>query len=103
MVSENILNQLFNGLKEAGIFSVQIDESQNIENNPQLMVFARFTFRSDTVEELLFYEPLKTTTGLNWNNKSHIVSCIASREKNYEGNEEPKEGQTSDQPKDKRE
>ncbi|XP_064412969.1 zinc finger BED domain-containing protein 5-like [Latimeria chalumnae] len=61
-MSQDILEQVVHGLKQARKFVIQIDESVDIEDNPQLMVFVRYKTDDNIVEEFLFCEPLRTTT-----------------------------------------
>lgn len=61
-MSQDIFEQLFNDLKQAGKFSVPIDKSVHIEDNPQLMVLARYKTDDEIVKEFFFCKPLGTTT-----------------------------------------
>lgn len=70
LMSENILKQLVHQVIAANKFSIQIDESVDIQNNAQLMVFIRYRSSDDFREDFLFCEPLLTTaTGLDIFNK----------------------------------
>lgn len=60
LMSENILKQLLHQVIAANKFSIQIDESVDIQNNAQLMVFIRYRSTDDFREEFLFCEPLLT-------------------------------------------
>jgi len=57
-MSENILKQLLYQVIAVNKFSIQIDESVDIQNNAQLMVFIRYRSTGDFCEEFLFCEPL---------------------------------------------
>jgi len=54
LMSENILKQLLHQVIAANNFSIQIDESVDIQNNAQLMVIIRYRSTDDFREEFLF-------------------------------------------------
>lgn len=58
---QDILEQVVNCLKQAAKFSLQIDESVDIKDSPQLMMFARCKTNDDIVERFLFCKPPKPT------------------------------------------
>jgi len=49
-------------LKDCNFFALQIDESTDITNMAQLIVFIRFDRNNEIIEEFLFCEPLQTHT-----------------------------------------
>ncbi|XP_050520589.1 SCAN domain-containing protein 3-like [Daktulosphaira vitifoliae] len=53
----NIKNKLLLYLKNCNFFALQIDESTDIANMAQLMVFIRFDRNDEIIEEFLFYLP----------------------------------------------
>ena len=53
-MSEDIEEQVVSQIKQAGMFSLQFDESTDVTTCPQLMVFVRYTYESSLKEELLF-------------------------------------------------
>ena len=57
-IKENVLSRM----KRAGKWSFQLDESTDIGNDAQLMVFVRFEGEVDLEEEFLLCTPFKTTT-----------------------------------------
>jgi hypothetical protein len=44
------------------MFSRQLDESIEVANLAQLLVYVRYVYSDDTKTELLFYKPLETRT-----------------------------------------
>lgn len=61
-MSSNIKNKLLLYLKDCNFFALQIDESTDITNMVQLMVFIRFDRNDEIIEEFLFCKPLQTHT-----------------------------------------
>ncbi|CAI6372309.1 unnamed protein product [Macrosiphum euphorbiae] len=61
-MSSNIKNKLLLYLKDCNFFALQIDESTDITNMAQLMVFIRFDRNDEIIEEFLFCKPLQTHT-----------------------------------------
>ncbi|KAL4082946.1 hypothetical protein QTP88_029444 [Uroleucon formosanum] len=59
-MSSNIKNKLLLYLKDCNFFALQIDESTDITNMAQLMVFIRFDRNDEIIEEFLFCKPLQT-------------------------------------------
>ena len=63
-ISADILRQTIAAVKQSGKFSLQLDESTDIGNDAQLMVFVRYRASEDYVEQFLFCRQLtKNTTG----------------------------------------
>ena len=63
-MAEDIRSQLIVKLKSSahGLFSIQLDESTDVSNISQLMVFVRWATSDGLQEEILFCSPLETTT-----------------------------------------
>ena len=53
-LSDNILTQTIGRIKESGKFSLQLDETTDVESNAQLMVFVRYRTEEDYEEQFLF-------------------------------------------------
>ena len=63
-ISEDILQQTIASVKRSGKFSLQLDETTDIGNDTQLMVFVRYLDTNDYMEQFLFCCPLaKNNTG----------------------------------------
>ena len=63
-ISEDIPQQAIASVKRSGKFSLQLDETTDIGNDTQLMVFVRYLDTNDNMEQFLFCSPLaKNTTG----------------------------------------
>ena len=61
-LSDNVLQQTIASVKRSGKFSLQQDETTDIGNDAQLMVFVRYHDTNDYVEEFLFCPPLTKNT-----------------------------------------
>ncbi|XP_066450060.1 SCAN domain-containing protein 3-like [Eleutherodactylus coqui] len=63
-MSADILDQVIHEIKSAPlpIFSIQLDESTDVANCAQLLVYVRYINDSDFKDEFLFCKPLETTT-----------------------------------------
>ena len=61
-MSCNIKSQLLAKVKASPVFAIQLDESVDVENLSQLLVFVRFVHDQIIEEDLLSCRPLKTTT-----------------------------------------
>ncbi|XP_040275677.1 protein ZBED8-like [Bufo bufo] len=63
-MSADILSQVVQEIKSAPlpIFSIQLDESTDVANCSQLLVFVRYINDGDFKDEFLFCKPLETTT-----------------------------------------
>lgn len=57
----DIRDQVVEGIKSSPWFAVQCDESTDVANCCQLLVFARYIYEDNIKEELLFVKDLKTT------------------------------------------
>ena len=63
-LSVDILQQTIVAVEQSGKFSLQLDETTDIGNDAQLMVFVRYRAADDYVEQFLFCCQLsKNTTG----------------------------------------
>jgi hypothetical protein len=62
LISEDMLDQVITSLEKTEKFSLQTNESVDIGNNPQLMVFVRYKEEVNYHEEFLFCSSLSTTT-----------------------------------------
>ena len=62
-MSCDILDQIVQEIKDSPIrISLQLDESTDVSNMSQLIVYARYIKDGDVKDEFLFCEPLQTTT-----------------------------------------
>ncbi|XP_015685817.1 protein ZBED8-like, partial [Protobothrops mucrosquamatus] len=63
-MSADILDQVIQEIKSAPlpIFSIQLDESTDVANCSQLLVYVRYINDGDFKDEFLFCKPLETTT-----------------------------------------
>lgn len=61
-MSSNIEETLILQLQECTYFALQIDESTDVTNMAQLLVFVRFDYHEDIREEFLFCKPLESNT-----------------------------------------
>ena len=63
-MSADIMEQVIQEMKSAplGIFSIQLDESTDVANSSQLLVYVRYIYEGDFKDEFLFCKPLETTT-----------------------------------------
>ena len=63
-MSEDILCQIIQELKETptGLFSIQLDETTDVTNFAQLLVYVRYYKNKKIKEEFLFCKPLQTST-----------------------------------------
>nr|XP_056706361.1 zinc finger BED domain-containing protein 5-like [Euleptes europaea] len=63
-MSADILDQVIQEIKSAPlpIFSIQLDESTDVANCAQLLVYVRYINDGDFKDEFLFCKPLETTT-----------------------------------------
>ena len=58
-ISENQLQQLIDRVKNSPRFAIQLDESTDITNAAQLMVFIRYAYDSNMLEDMLFCQPME--------------------------------------------
>ena len=58
------MEQVIQEMKSAplGVFSVQLDESTDVANCSQLLVYVKYIYEGDFKDEFLFCKPLETTT-----------------------------------------
>ncbi|GLV20116.1 hypothetical protein CBL_21336, partial [Carabus blaptoides fortunei] len=62
-MSEDILQQIVEDIKNSPVkVSIQLDESTDVDNYSQLMVYIRYVKEQSVIEEFLFCEPLDLTT-----------------------------------------
>ena len=61
-MSCNIKSQLLAKVKASPVFAIQLNESVDVENLSQLLVFVRYFHDQSIEDDLLFCHPLKTTT-----------------------------------------
>ena len=61
-MSEDFLQQIIASVKRSGKFSLQLDETTDIGNDAQLMVFMRYLDTNDYMEQFLFCRPLAKNT-----------------------------------------
>ncbi|XP_059097468.1 protein FAM200C-like [Tigriopus californicus] len=62
-MSQNIITQVVSEIKQSPAkISMQIDESTDVSNHSQLLVFVRYVHEKNIKEEFLFCERLETTT-----------------------------------------
>ena len=89
-MSLNVKEQLVSSIKQGGEYSLQIDESTDVSDDVQLLVYVRYLGENTLEEEFLFCRALETTTrgedifalvdsfmkeeGLEWNNWSRICT-----------------------------
>ena len=57
-ISEDVLQQTIASVKRSGKFSLQLDETIDIGNDAQLMMFVRYLDTNDYMEQFLFCRPL---------------------------------------------
>ncbi|XP_066980131.1 general transcription factor II-I repeat domain-containing protein 2B-like [Macrobrachium rosenbergii] len=60
--SGDIKEQVVAAIKESGKFSLQLDESTDVSDDAQLLVYVRYQGKSDIEENFLFCKRLETTT-----------------------------------------
>ena len=89
-MSLNVKEQLVSSIKQGGEYSLQIDESTDVSDDAQLLVYVRYLGENTLEEEFLFCRALETITrgedifalvdsfmkeeGLEWNNCSSICT-----------------------------
>ena len=57
-ISEDVLQQTIASVKGSGKFSLQLDETTDIGNDAQLMMFGQYLDTNDYIEQFLFCRPL---------------------------------------------
>jgi hypothetical protein len=60
-MSDNIKEQVVGKIQASPLFAIQLDESTDVANLSQLLVFARYLKGSVIEEDFLFCRPLETT------------------------------------------
>ncbi|KAI2646868.1 Zinc finger BED domain-containing protein 5 [Labeo rohita] len=63
LISGDILSQLISRIKKSEFFSLQVDESTDVANLSNLLVYVRYLFENTVHEDFLFCRPLAT---LKW-------------------------------------
>lgn len=61
-MSNNIEQQLVLKRQECTYFALQVDESTDITNIVQLLVFVRFDYNEEVIEDFLFCKPLESNS-----------------------------------------
>lgn len=61
-MASNVKNILLNQVKQSKFYAIQLDESTDLTNYAQLMVYVRFAVKMEITEDILFCEPLSTRT-----------------------------------------
>ena len=59
-LSQNIKDQLLDQIKESPFFAIQCDETTDIGNCSQLLLYVRFLSMNTIKEEMLFYNQMKS-------------------------------------------
>ena len=60
-MSNDLQTQLIEKVKASPVFAIQIDESVDVGNLSQLIVFIRYIGENNIEEDVLFCQPLRTT------------------------------------------
>jgi hypothetical protein len=61
-MASDVKEQVLNGVRESPFFSIQLDESTDVANCAQLMVYVRYIEELSVQDEFLFCHPLPTRT-----------------------------------------
>ena len=61
-MASDVKEQVLNGVHESPFFSIQLDESTDVANCAQLMVYVRYIEELSVQDEFLFCHPLPTRT-----------------------------------------
>ena len=61
-MADNIKAQVISKIRLSAFFAIQLDESTDVSNLSQLLVFANYVSDTGVEEEFLFCRPLETTT-----------------------------------------
>ena len=61
-LSDDIKEQVIQEIKSTGLFSIQLDESTDVQSCSQLLAFVRYVHDEDLKEEFLFCEHLELPT-----------------------------------------
>ena len=59
-MSGDVLNQIENEAKASPFYAIQLDESTDVANHPQLSVFIRYINNGKVSENLFFAKPCVT-------------------------------------------
>nr|XP_039272297.1 protein ZBED8-like [Styela clava] len=61
-MSDNIKSKVISKIDSSPVFALQLDESTDVSNLSQLLVYARYVDGGMIIEEFLFCQPLETTS-----------------------------------------
>ena len=61
-LSDDIKEEVIQEIKRAGLFSIQLDESTDVQFCSQILAFVRFVHDEDLKKEFLFCQPLEQST-----------------------------------------
>ncbi len=61
-ISKSFLNTILDEIRSSIYFAIQCDETTDVANPSQLIVFIRYVYRCELNQEMLFCRPLETTT-----------------------------------------
>ena len=61
-MSDNIKSKVLSKIDSSPVFALQLDESTDISNLSQLLVYVRYVTNERINEEFLFCQPLETTS-----------------------------------------
>ena len=80
-MSADMMEQVIQEMKSAtlGIFSIQLDESTDVANCSQLLVYVRYIYEADFKDEFLFCKPLEATT-----NARNVFDAVGSFLQNHD-------------------
>ena len=73
-MSIDIKQQLIARVHKSVNFAIQLDETTDIANNAQLMVYVRYQGAQDLEEDILFCQSLDTTTRVCISSLKQIIS-----------------------------
>jgi hypothetical protein len=60
--SQDVATQVIVNIKDADLFSIQLEKSTDITGKAQLLTFSRFVFNGSITGQLLFCKPLPEAT-----------------------------------------
>ena len=61
-LSDDIKEEMIQETKRAGLFSIRLDESTDVQSCSQIRAFVRFVHDEDLKKEFLFCQPLEQST-----------------------------------------